>query len=210
MDILSRIFSRPDELPPATGDSFLVVGLGNPGGKYKATRHNIGFMAVDELARVQNTAATKVQHKALTAEYRLGEARVILAKPQTFMNLSGESVGALSRFYKIPPERVLVIYDELDLPLGTVRLREKGSAGGHNGMKSIIGQLGQEFPRLRLGIGRPPGQMPAHAYVLQEFGPKELELVREVLDTAVRATETFLREGIVLAMSRHNGKINEQ
>ena len=209
MDFLQRFFSKPDELPPATGESFLVVGLGNPGGKYKATRHNIGFMAVDELARVQGVALTKVQHKALTAEYRLGEARVILAKPQTFMNLSGESVAPLSRFYKIPPERVLVIYDELDLPLGTVRLREKGSAGGHNGMKSIIGQLGQEFPRMRLGIGRPPGQMPAHAYVLQEFGSKELELVREVLDTAVRATETFLREGILLAMSRHNGKINE-
>lgn len=206
MDILQRIFSHPDELPP-TGESFLIVGLGNPGAQYKNNRHNIGFMAVDALAKGWGVSLTKVQNKALTAEYRLGEARVILAKPQTYMNASGESVGPIGRFYKIPPAHILAIYDELDLPLGTVRLREKGSAGGHNGMKSLISHLGQEFPRMRLGIGRPPGQMPVHAFVLQDFKKDEEAFAREMVDTAVRAVETFVRDGITLAMSRYNGKV---
>lgn len=208
MDFLSRFFADPADLP--AGDAFLIVGLGNPGRKYKNNRHNMGFMAIDLLAKAHGTALGRVQYKAITADFLLGEHKVILAKPQTYMNSSGDSVGPLANYYKVDNERVLVIYDELDLPLGALRLREKGSAGGHNGMKSVINHLGNEFPRLRLGIGRPPGRMPVPAYVLQDFGRDEVPLVREVLDTAVRATETFIREGIALAMSRYNGNINEQ
>ena len=120
------------------------------------------------------------------------------------MNLSGDAVGPIANYYNIPPANVLVIYDELDLPLGTIRLRKKGGAGGHNGMKSIINHLGNEFPRLRLGIGRPPGRMPPAAYVLQDFGKEDEPIVVELIDTAVRAVTTFLTDGINLAMSRHN------
>jgi PTH1 family peptidyl-tRNA hydrolase len=138
---------------------------------------------------------------------RIQNQNVIIAKPQTYMNNSGDSVGPLARYYKVPPENVLVVYDELDLPFGTIRLREKGGAGGHNGMKSVINHLGQEFPRVRLGIGRPPGQMPVPAYVLQDFGKDDLPLLDDVLNEAVRAIETYLRDGIQLAMSRHNGNL---
>ncbi|MCA9924100.1 MAG: aminoacyl-tRNA hydrolase, partial [Anaerolineales bacterium] len=122
---------------------------------------------------------------------------------------SGDSVGPLVRYYKVPPENILVVYDELDLPFGTVRLREKGGAGGHNGMKSIINHIGQDFARMRLGIGRPPGQMPVPAYVLQDFKDNDLPILADVLDIAVRAMETFLTDGIQLAMSRHNGSVVE-
>ena len=154
---------------------FLIVGLGNPGRKYRGNRHNIGFM--------------------------------IVAKPQTFMYSSGDSVGPLANYYRIPNGNGLVIYDELDLPFGTIRLREKGGAGGHNGMKSIINHLGDDFPRVRLGIGRPPGQMPVPAYVLRDFDKGEQPVVADILHTAVSAVETYLKEGIQLAMSRHNGTI---
>jgi peptidyl-tRNA hydrolase, PTH1 family len=209
MDILQRIFGQPSELPPENGGLFLLVGLGNHGREYRHTRHNIGFMVLDKLAEAHGTSFTQMKHKALVTEIRLGQTKLVLAKPQTYMNKSGEAVSPLLNFYKLPVERLLVIYDDLDLPLGTVRLREKGSAGGHNGMKSVIGQIGQLFPRLRLGIGRPPGQLPVHAYVLQEFGKDELPLVQEVLDTAVSAITTFTQEGLTLAMSRYNGKLNE-
>ncbi len=192
-------------------ERFLIVGLGNPGRKYRGNRHNIGFMAVDTLAAAYNIESSKVQNKAIVGNGRIQDQNVIIAKPQTYMNNSGDAVGPLARYYKVPPENVLVVYDELDLPFGTIRLREKGGAGGHNGMKSIINHLGQEFPRVRLGIGRPPGQMPVPAYVLQDFGKDDLPLLDDVLAEAVRAIETYLREGIQLAMSRHNGNlVNEE
>lgn len=185
-------------------DRFLLVGLGNPGWKYRQNRHNIGFMAVDRLAQVHGLSLGKVQFKAIVGDGRIGHQAVILAKPQTYMNLSGEAVGSLARFYKVEPSRLLVIYDEIDLPFGTLRLREQGSAGGHNGMKSIIQHLGDTFPRLRLGVSRPPGQMPAAAYVLQDFAADEQILLAEMLDETARAVVTFLTDGIQLAMSRHN------
>ena len=188
-------------------ERFMIVGLGNPGRKYEKNRHNVGFMAVDKLAALYDISLGKVQNKALTGNGRIADQPVILAKPQTYMNDSGSAVGPLANYYKVPPANVLVIYDELDLPLGTVRLREKGGAGGHNGMKSIINHLGNDFPRLRLGIGRPPGQMPPAAYVLQDFGPSDLPLVAEILDEAAKAVQTFVREGIQMAMSRHNGSL---
>ncbi|WP_420642971.1 aminoacyl-tRNA hydrolase [Candidatus Leptofilum sp.] len=192
-------------------ERFLIVGLGNPGRKYRGNRHNIGFMAVDALAAAHNIQSSKVQNKAIVGNGRIQNKPIIIAKPQTYMNSSGDAVGPLARYYKVPPENVLVVYDELDLPFGTIRLREKGGAGGHNGMKSIINHLGQEFPRVRLGIDRPPGQMPVPAYVLQDFHKDDLPLLDDVLAEAVRAIETYLRDGIQLAMSRHNGSlVNEE
>jgi PTH1 family peptidyl-tRNA hydrolase len=189
-------------------DRFLLVGLGNPGRKYRGNRHNIGFMAVDQIAGAFGISGNTVQNKAIVAHGRIAGRAVILAKPQTYMNDSGTAVGPLANYYKIAPERLLVIYDELDLPFGAVRLREKGGSGGHNGMRSIIQHLGEEFARMRLGIGRPPGQMPVPAYVLQDFHKDDLPLLTDVLQTAVRATELFITDGIQLAMSRYNGTVN--
>ncbi len=185
-------------------DKFLIVGLGNPGKEYRNNRHNVGFMVVDHLAERHGISLGKVQNRAIIGNGRIAGRAVILAKPQTYMNRSGDAVGPLARYYKIPPNNVLVIYDELDLPFGTIRLRAKGGAGGHNGMKSVIQHLGEQFPRLRLGIGRPPGRMPPAAYVLQDFGRDEVEWLPQILDEAVAAIETWLADGIELAMSRHN------
>lgn len=212
MNFWHRIFGRRakladkfDEMNDA--ERFLIVGLGNPGRKYRGNRHNIGFMAVDALATAYDIQNSKVQNKAIVGNGRIQNLPVIIAKPQTYMNSSGDAVGPLARYYKVPPENVLIIYDELDLPFGTIRLRERGGSGGHNGMKSIINHLGEDFPRLRLGIGRPAGQMPVPAHVLQDFGEKDKPLLDDVLREAVQAIETYLRDGIQLAMSRHNGSL---
>jgi peptidyl-tRNA hydrolase, PTH1 family len=197
-----NLADESDEMNDA--ERFLIVGLGNPGRKYRGNRHNIGYMAADALAAAYNIQSSKVQNKAIVGNGRIQNQSVIIVKPQTYMNSSGDAVGPLARYYKIPPANILIIYDELDLPFGTVRLREKGGAGGHNGMKSIINHLGNEFPRVRLGIGRPPGQMPVPAYVLQDFGKDDQPLLDDVLAEAIRAIETYLRDGIQLAMSRHN------
>ena len=184
----------------------LIVGLGNPGSKYKANRHNIGFMAIDRFAEAETIKLGRVQSQAIVGKGFVGKQSVILAKPQTFMNRSGNSVNQLVRFYKLPLESVLVVYDELDLPLGTLRLRQKGGSGGHNGMKSIINHLGNDFPRLRLGIGRPPGQMDPAAYVLQDFRAKELPAAIEMLENATAAIKSFIELGVDIAMTQHNKK----
>jgi peptidyl-tRNA hydrolase, PTH1 family len=189
----------------ATSEKYLIAGLGNPGLRHKANRHNVGFMLVDRLAAASGTSLGRVQQRAVVGDGRIAGRAVILAKPQTYMNLSGDAVGPLVHYYKIAHVQVLAVYDELDLPLGTLRLREKGGAGGHNGMRSLIYHLGQDFPRLRLGIGRPPGRMSPAAYVLQDFGRDELPIVDEMLNQAVQAVATFLQEGIQPAMSRYNG-----
>lgn len=188
---------------------YLIVGLGNPGREHKGNRHNVGFMTIDQLAKQKGISLSRVQHKAIVGDGRIGERPVILAKPQTYMNRSGQAVAALARYYKIPLSQILVVYDEIDLPFGTLRLREKGGSGGHNGMKSVIGQLGEDFSRLRLGIGRPPERMDPAAYVLQDFGKDELPLVNELIEEAILAIETFVTAGIDLAMSRHNGAVTE-
>ena len=187
----------------------LIIGLGNPGRKYRHNRHNLGFMAVEKLAATHHIEISRSQQRALTGSGRIAGRPVILARPLTYMNKSGDAVGPLASYYKIEPADVLVIYDDLDLPLGTLRQRAEGGAGGHKGMKSIINHLGERFPRLRMGIGRPPGRMPGAAYVLQDFGDDERVIVQEMLDEAVSAVETFLSEGIDLAMSRHNGSVVE-
>ena len=194
-------------LPPSRR---LIVGLGNPGRKYRETRHNIGFMLVNSLAAEFNIKLGKVKNQAIIGDGLVGSTPIILAKPQTYMNVSGNAVGPLAKFYKIPPEHVLVVYDELDLPFGTLRLRGKGGAGGHNGMRSIINHLGQEFPRMRLGIGRPPGRMPPAAYVLQTFGKDEVVVRDDLVNAGISALKTWLTDGIELAMSHHNRKLNKE
>ena len=210
MNFLERFFSGPEDPDFGGGDTFMIVGLGNPGREYVDNRHNIGFMAIDQLARSLNCSLGRAKYKAIIGDGRLGDHRLILVKPQTYMNRSGDSVGPLADFYKLAADHVLVIYDELDLPFGTIRLRENGSAGGHNGMKSIINHLGQDFPRLRLGIGRPPSKMPAHAFVLQDFKGDDIPIVKEMLDRTVQTVETYVQEGIQLAMSRHNGSVLDE
>lgn len=193
----------------AVGGRVLIAGLGNPGPRYAANRHNIGFMAVERLAKANGIKLGRGRYKTRGGEGRIAGRPVFLVQPQTFMNRSGDAVGPLAAYYRIEPENVLVVYDDLDLPLGTLRLREQGGSGGHNGMKSITNHLGQGFPRLRLGIGRPPGRMDPAAYVLQDLSAEERVLVAEVLGKAEEAVETFLQDGIELAMSRHNGTVLE-
>jgi peptidyl-tRNA hydrolase, PTH1 family len=184
----------------------MVVGLGNPGREYAAHRHNIGFRVVDALARAHGGAfARRKGAKARVAEGRVGDCAILLVKPQTFMNLSGQSVVRLSRAHAIPPEQILVVYDDLDLPLGRLRLRPEGGSGGHKGMRSIIDALGtQAFPRLRVGIDRPPTGIDPTEYVLQPFDREEQPLVAEVVQRAVVAVESWLVEGILVAMDRFN------
>jgi PTH1 family peptidyl-tRNA hydrolase len=191
-------------------DWLLIAGLGNPGRKYHKNRHNAGFHCLDRLAETYRLTFDTKRDQAKVALGRVAGRRVVLAKPQTFMNDSGKAVGALARFYRVDPGQVLVIYDELDLPQGTLRLRPRGSAGGHRGMLSIIEHLGtREFPRLRVGIGRPPGRLPPKAYVLQDYSVDEWVLMSEVYNRAVDAIECLIVEGIAEAMNRFNARPSE-
>jgi PTH1 family peptidyl-tRNA hydrolase len=185
---------------------YLIVGLGNPGREYAFNRHNVGFMAVSRLAVRHHTAFTRRQGKSLVTSLRLDEKQVILAKPQTYMNLSGQAVQSLVKFYDVELAQTLVCYDDIDLPVGALRLRPDGGAGGQNGVKSIIEQLGtQNFPRLRLGIGRPPGRMDPAAYVLQDFKEPDDAIMEQTVDKAVEAVETFVKDGLTTAMNKFNG-----
>ncbi|MFO7322015.1 MAG: aminoacyl-tRNA hydrolase [Chloroflexota bacterium] len=191
-------------------EPYLIVGLGNPGPKYENTRHNIGFKAVDALASKHGLSFSKQEHKALVASGNILGKRVLLAKPQTYMNNSGDAVAPLMRFYKIPLEHLLVVMDDLDTPLGTLRMRPSGSSGGQNGMKHIIQRMGtQDIARLRLGISRPPGRMDPVAWVLTPFRGDDEILAAQVVDRAVLAIETWLTDGVELAMSRYNGPIDQ-
>jgi len=190
----------------------LIVGLGNPEPKYDRTRHNIGFTAIDALARSWQISVA--ENRKFQGE--LGEGRgpqgdkIRLLKPLTYMNRSGQSIRAVMDWFKLPPESVLVIYDEMDLPLGKIRLRLSGSAGGHNGMKSAIAHLGtQNFPRLRIGIGRPQGDLlgedpAAISHVLGRFSPDETHLMSEVIQLVVKAVELSIKQGVEKAMNRFN------
>jgi len=184
---------------------FLIVGLGNPGREYRANRHNVGFMMVDRLAGRLGVTFTRLESRALVTKSEYQGHKLVLAKPQTFMNLSGQPVNALVRFYKVSLENLLVVYDDVDLPFSTLRLRPEGGSAGHKGMVSIIEKLGtQDFPRMRLGIGRPPGRMEAAGYVLQDFSGEDAEFLPATLDRAVDALLTFITEGIVTAMNKFN------
>ncbi len=185
----------------------LIVGLGNPGAKYDRTRHNIGFAAVDELAKVwQMPLKENKRFQGLFSEGVVGGQKVRLLKPLTYMNRSGQSVRAVTDWYKVSPQSVLVVYDDMDLPVGKLRMRLSGSAGGHNGMKSIIAHLGgQDFPRLRIGIGKSNGDRETVSHVLGKFAPEEAKMMEEVLYVSVKAVELSLKAGIEKSMSRYNG-----
>jgi len=191
-------------------DTYLIIGLGNPGREYKDTRHNIGFMLIDHIAVRLNARGMRLQSKAIVISALHEERKIILAKPQTFMNLSGQSVQGLLHFYKIPFENLLVAHDDLDIPLGTLRIRPSGGPGGQRGMASTIEQLGtKDFPRLRLGIGRPPGRMDAKDYVLQDFSKDDMKLLPEVLERGVDAALTFVTHGLNKAMNQFNGDVSK-
>ena len=187
----------------------LIVGLGNPEPKYEKTRHNIGFEAVDTLANAwQLTWQQQRRFQGLIAEGSgSGTSKVRLLKPLTYMNRSGQSVRAVTDWYKLSPQSILVIYDDMDLAVGRLRLRLSGSAGGQNGMKSIISHVGsQDFPRLRVGIGKSGPQKETVSHVLGRFSPDEAVIISEVLHLVVEAVELSLKEGIEKAMSLYNGR----
>lgn len=191
-----------------TENTFLIVGLGNPGREYKDNRHNVGFMLVDRLMVRFDARMSRLQAKALVASLTYEGKKLILAKPQTYMNLSGQSIQGLARFYKIPLENMIVAHDDLDLLFGTIRIRPGGGPGGQKGVASTIERLGsKDFPRLRIGIGRPPGRMDPADYVLQNFSKADLTLLSEILDRAADAVLTFVLEGLNPAMNKFNGDI---
>ncbi|HEX9388755.1 MAG TPA: aminoacyl-tRNA hydrolase [Anaerolineales bacterium] len=188
--------------------SYLLIGLGNPGREYRDNRHNIGFMMIDRLIVRLNARGLKVQSKAIVTTATYEGRKLILAKPQTYMNLSGQSIQGLVHFYKLPVENMLVAFDDLDLPFGTIRLRPGGGAGGQKGFASAIEQLGtKDIARLRLGIGRPPGRMDPSAYVLQDFSREEMKILSEIVDRAADAALTFVVEGLNKAMNKYNGPL---
>jgi peptidyl-tRNA hydrolase, PTH1 family len=187
----------------------LIVGLGNPGTKYDRTRHNVGFDLLDILAkRWQISLSDRKQFQGIYGEgFGNHNAKVRLLKPQTFMNLSGQSVRAAIDWFKLPPESVMVVYDDLDLPLGKLRLRLSGSAGGHNGMKSIISHLGtQNFPRVRIGIGKSFGEKDTISHVLGKFSGEETPIVKEVIELTNDSIELSLKQGVEKAMSLYNNR----
>lgn len=188
-------------------EMFIIVGLGNPESKYAGTRHNIGFSAVTAIADAYGIAVDTKKHKALIGKGVIAGHKVILAMPQTYMNLSGESIRELVDFYKIDPaEELIVLYDDIALPTGKLRIRPKGSAGGHNGMKNIIAHIGgQEFPRVRIGVGEKPKGWDLADYVLGRFPKDEEPAIREALQQAVKACEIIMNDGVDAAMNQFNG-----
>ncbi len=187
-------------------DTIVIAGLGNPGSKYQWTRHNAGFLFLDRIAQLEGLSIVRKQFGGLTAEWERKGKRLVLLKPQTFMNLSGRSVMPALQFYKLKPDQLIVVHDEIDLPLGAARLKQGGGHGGQNGLRSIMELLGKgDFVRLRLGIGRPPhGDVTNH--VLGVFTPPEMEIFARVLDGALDMLETALDEGVPKAMSLFNNK----
>lgn len=191
-------------------DLFLIVGLGNPGRQYARTRHNAGFMVVEQLADQWKAAWTaEKKFNARLARKENSDKKLLLCQPETFMNASGEAVGPLCTFYRVPPEKLLVVVDDADLPFGEIRLRAKGSSGGHHGLESIAQHLGTtDFPRLRVGIGRDnPSVREITGYVLAQFGAGDQELLSKVLGRACEQVESWLRDGILKAMSLYNGPV---
>ncbi len=191
---------------------WLLVGLGNPGRQYEQTRHNVGFLVMDELAARQQIPLTRLKHRALTgrADFRVPggqDLRALLMKPTTYMNLSGESVREAAKFYHIPPERILIVFDDVDLPAGKLRIRRKGSAGGHNGLKSLIYHLrSEDFPRIKIGVGQKPHPDYDMAdWVLSRFSAQEQPLIAESVKEAADAAVLLITQSIEAAMERYNG-----
>ena len=193
-----------------TLDTFLLIGLGNPGREYKDTRHNFGFMLIDRIAVRLNARGMKVQSKAIVTDAMYEGRKLILAKPQTYMNLSGQAVQGLVHFYKIPLTNLMVLSDDLDIPFETIRIRAAGGPGGQRGLSSVIESLGtKDFPRLRLGIGRPPGRMDPANFILQNFSRDEMKSISEILDAGADAVLEFVKNGLNAAMNKFNGNVTE-
>lgn len=185
---------------------YIIAGLGNPGPKYSNTRHNIGFIALDILADKYGIGIKKLRHKALSGEGIIGGEKVLLTKPQTYMNLSGESILNLRNWYKVENSKIIVIYDDIDLDVGVLRIRQSGSAGTHKGMQSIIYQLkSQDFPRIRIGVGAPPPEFDLKDYVLSSFRDEEIKLLKDPCQRAVQGVEYIISQGVEYAMSKCNG-----
>jgi len=187
---------------------YLIAGLGNPGLKYRSTRHNVGFTAIDTLAKRNGMHFLKKRFRGVTAEGTIGGEKVILLKPHTYMNLSGQALQEAVKFYHLPPEKVIVMYDDIDLDPGRLRIKASGSAGTHNGMRSIITCLGrQDFPRIRIGIGKNPPYMDLAAYVLAKLTKEQKKVIEEACEHAAEAAELIVKNGSAdEAMSRFNGK----
>ncbi len=186
---------------------YIIAGLGNPTKEYEKTRHNAGFDAIDVLAEKHGIQITERKHRAFCGTGFIGGERVLLAKPQTFMNASGESLREAADFYKIRPEQVIVIYDDISLRVGQLRIRTKGSAGGHNGIKSIIAHLGsQDFPRIKIGVGAKPDRMDLADYVLSRFSQTDRQMMEDAFQDAADAVEFMLADGADAAMNRYNRK----
>jgi len=183
----------------------LIVGLGNPGKRYENTRHNVGFLAIDYLAQQMGIRVDKEKNRALIGEGKFGEEKVVLVKPQTYMNLSGEAVAPLAAWYKVEPEDILVTYDDLALEVGKIRIRGQGSHGGHNGVRSLISHLKTEkIPRIKIGIGAPPPQWDTADYVLGNFSPAEKKIIGEAIEKTAKAMEVILQQGLAKAMNQYN------
>ena len=183
---------------------FLIVGLGNPGKEYENTRHNIGFNAIDEIAKRYNIEVNRIKFKGVYGDGFINGEKVILLKPSTYMNLSGESVREVMDFYKLTDEDVLIIYDDISLEVGRLRIREKGSAGGHNGIKSIISNLGgDKLPRIKIGVGQPKGDLVNH--VLGKFSQEDMKILNDVLKVVVDASEVIVKDDAKEAMNKYNG-----
>jgi len=182
-----------------------IVGLGNPGAQYKGTRHNVGFAVLDELARRASVEFESAPADALMARWRRADEPVLLVKPLTYMNLSGQAIGELSRYFKIEPVDLLVVVDEVQLPLGKLRARARGSAGGHNGLKSVIAHLGDNYGRLRLGVGRGDSRRDLADHVLARFDKDEAADAERMISRAADAAETFITSGIAAVMNQFNG-----
>lgn len=186
---------------------FLIAGLGNPGDKYFGTRHNIGFSAIDYISQKNDIQVNKIKYKGLIGEGRIGNERVVLLKPQTFMNLSGDSIIEAASWYKIPNENIIIIYDDVSLAVGAMRIREKGSAGGHNGIKSIILNLNSDvFGRIKIGVGAKPEQYDLADYVLGHFSKDEQKILFDTLGNVNSAVEEYIKNGAKSAMNKYNSK----
>jgi len=189
-----------------TLDTYLIIGLGNPGREYRDNRHNVGFMLIDRLIVRLNARGMRLQSKAIVTSAMYEERKLILGKPQTYMNLSGGSVQGLLNFYKIPLSNFMIVSDDLDIPFGTIRIRASGGAGGQRGVASTIECLGtKDFPRIRIGIGRPPGRMDPADYVLQNIPRDEMSTLSDVLNRAADAVLAFVKDGLDKSMNQFNG-----
>ena len=187
---------------------YIIAGLGNPGREYTGTRHNVGYEALDCLADKWDVKLNKLKFNSVYGETSVNGEKVMLVKPVTYMNNSGVAIDEIMKFYKIPVENLIVIYDDIDIPVGTLRIRPHGSAGTHNGMKSIVQHVGSDFPRIRIGIGRNP-DMDLANYVLQRFSSEERDVIKTIQEKAAEAAREIIENNLDMAMQKYNGTINK-